>query len=56
MWGRRAAAAGIGWNRAARSRMAMETNVEIFQRLLEAFNREGVEGVLAVLRRGRRGL
>ena len=26
--------------------MAVETNVEIFQRLLETFNREGVEGVL----------
>ena len=26
--------------------MAAETNVEIFQRVLETFNREGVEGVL----------
>jgi ketosteroid isomerase-like protein len=28
------------------SRMAMQTNVEIFQRVIEAFNRDGVEGVL----------
>ena len=27
--------------------MATDTNVEIFRRLLEAFNNEGVEGVLS---------
>lgn len=29
-----------------RSRMAMEANVDIFRRVLEAFNTEGIEGVL----------
>jgi ketosteroid isomerase-like protein len=28
------------------SRMTMATNVEIFQRVIEAFNRDGVQGVL----------
>lgn len=38
---------GIGWNRSALSRMmTTPTNVKIFEHLLEAFNRDGIEGVL----------
>ena len=34
----------------------MATNVEIFQRVIEAFNREGVDGVLPYYCGRRRGL
>src|SRR5262245_46721422 len=38
---------GIGWERPTPSRtMTTLTNVQIFERIIEAFNRDGVEGLL----------
>src|SRR5215207_6150554 len=47
LWGGPSGRPRIGWEMALpRSRTAMKTNIEIFEQLLEAFNRDGVEGVL----------
>ena len=46
MWGGGALCLTIGWTVEGRIDDHVETNVDIFQRLLETFNREGIEGVL----------